>query len=83
MEKIGDFGMMSDPGNKKIARAVSQIAKNEKDLKSKLMKISTMQKGKYADVEEDEVYQALDAFQWKTVKKVFKTDPICNINATS
>ena len=32
MEKIGDFGMMSDAGNKKIARAVSQ-AKNEKDLK--------------------------------------------------
>ena len=23
MEKIGDFGMMSDAGNKKIARAVS------------------------------------------------------------
>ena len=46
MEKIGDFGMMSDAGNKKIARAVSQ-AKNEKDLKSKLMKISTMAKGKY------------------------------------
>ena len=41
MEKIGDFGMMSDAGNKKIARAVSQ-AKNEKDLKSKLEKISTM-----------------------------------------
>ena len=65
MEKIGDFGMMSDAGNKKIARAVSQ-AKNEKDLKSKLMKISTMAKGKYAKREEDEVYQrALDAFQSK------------------
>lgn len=65
MEKIGDFGMMSDAGNKKIARAVSQ-AKNEKDLKSKLMKISTMAKGKYAEAEEDEVYQrALDAFQSK------------------
>jgi len=65
MEKIGDFGMMSDAGNKKIARAVSQ-AKKEKDLKSKLMKISTMAKGKYAEAEEDEVYQrALDAFQSK------------------
>ena len=65
MEKIGDFGMMSDAGNKKIARAVSQ-AKNEKDLKSKLMKISTMAKGKYAEEEEDEVYQrAVDAFQSK------------------
>lgn len=65
MEKIGDFGMMSDAGNKKIARAVSQ-AKNEKDLKDKLDKISTMAKGKYAEAEEDEVYQrALDAFQSK------------------
>lgn len=65
MEKIADFSMMSDAGNKKIARAVSQ-AKNEKDLKSKLMKISTMAKGKYAEAEEDEVYQrALDAFQSK------------------
>lgn len=65
MEKIGDFGMMSDTGNKKIARAVSQ-AKNEKDLKAKLDKISKMAKGKYAEAEEDEVYQrALDAFQSK------------------
>jgi len=65
MEKIGDFGMMSDTGNKKIARAVAQ-AKNEKDLKAKLDKISTMAKGKYAEAEEDEVYQrALDAFQSK------------------
>ena len=65
MEKIGDFGMLSDTGNKKIARAVSQ-AKNEKDLKAKLDKISTMAKGKYAEAEEDEVYQrALDAFQSK------------------
>ena len=44
MEKIGDFGMMSDAGNKKIARAVSQ-AKNEKDLKAKLEKISTTMAG--------------------------------------
>lgn len=65
MEKIGDFGMMSDTGNKKVARAVAQ-AKNEKDLKSKLEKISKMAKGKYAEAEEDEVYQrALDAFQSK------------------
>ena len=34
MEKIGDFGMMSDTGNKKIARAVSQ-AKDEKELKKR------------------------------------------------
>ena len=65
MEKIADFGMMSDAGNKKVARAVAQ-AKNEKDLKVKLDKISTMAKGKYAEAEEDEVYQrALDALQSK------------------
>ena len=33
MEKITDFGMMSDESNKKVARAVAQ-AKNEKDLKA-------------------------------------------------
>ena len=65
MEKIGDFGMMSDAGNKKIARAVSQ-AKNEKDLKAKLEKISKMAGGKYSEAQEDEVYQrALDAMQSK------------------
>ena len=65
MEKIADFGMMSDAGNKKVARAVAQ-AKNEKDLKAKLDKISTMAKGKYSEAEEDEVYQrALDAMQSK------------------
>ena len=65
MEKIADFGMMSDAGNKKVARAVAQ-AKNEKDLKAKLDKISTMAKGKYAEAEENEVYQrALDAMQSK------------------
>ena len=65
MEKIADLGMMSDAGNKKVARAVAQ-AKNEKDLKAKLDKISTMAKGKYAEAEEDEVYQrALDAMQSK------------------
>ena len=65
MEKIGDFGMMSDTGNKKIARAVSQ-AKDEKDLKKRLDKISTMAGGKYSEAQEDEVYQrALDAFASK------------------
>ena len=65
MEKVGDFGMMSDAGNKKIARAVAS-AKNEKDLKAKLEKISTMAGGKYSEAEEDEVYQrALDAMQSK------------------
>ena len=62
MEKISDFEMMSDAGNKKIARAVAQ-AKNEADLKKKLEKISTMAGGKYAEAGEDNVYQrALDAF---------------------
>jgi hypothetical protein len=65
MEVIADFGMMSDTGNKKIARAVSQ-AKSESDLKDRLEKISKMAKGKYAEAEEDEVYQrALDAFNSK------------------
>tara|TARA_B100001063_G_scaffold232957_1_gene248628 strand:- start:24 stop:602 length:579 start_codon:yes stop_codon:yes gene_type:complete len=65
MEKIADFGMMSDAGNKKIARAVSG-AKNEKDLKAKIEKISTMAGGKYGEASEDEVYQrALDAFASK------------------
>jgi len=65
MEKIADFGMMSDSGNKKVARAVAQ-SKNEKDLKQKLEKISTMAKGKYSEAQEDEVYQrALDALQSK------------------
>ena len=52
MEKIADFGMMSDAGNKKIARAVAQ-SKNEKDLKAKIDKIATMAKGKYAEASED------------------------------
>ena len=77
MEKIADFSMMSDAGNKKIARAVSQ-AKNEKDLKSRLMKISTMAKGKYSEAEEDEVYQrALDAFNSKA--KGVQNRPDANI----
>ena len=41
IEKVGDFGMMSDAGNKKVARAVSQ-AKDEKDLRARLQKISQM-----------------------------------------
>ncbi len=65
MEIISDFGMMSDAGNKKIARAVSQ-SKNEKDLRAKILKISTMAKGKYAEADEDEVInRALDALQSK------------------
>ena len=61
MEKNSDFGMMSDAGNKKIARAVAR-SKNEKDLKAELLKISKMAGGKYAEADEDEVYQrALDA----------------------
>lgn len=65
MEKIGDFGMMSDAGNKKIARAVQQ-SKNEKDLRAKLEKISTMAGGKYAEASEDEVMQnALNALEMK------------------
>ena len=65
MEKIADFGMMSDAGNKKVARAVAQ-AKNETDLKAKLDKIATMAKGKYSEAQEDEVFQrALDALQSK------------------
>ena len=66
MEKQSDFSMMSDAGNKKIARAVAQ-AKNEKDLKSRLEKISKMAGGKYSEAQEDEVYQrALDAWNDKS-----------------
>ena len=65
MEKIADFGMMSDGGNKKIARAVAQ-AKNKDDLKKRLDKISTMAGGKYSEAQEDEVYQrAIDAMDSK------------------
>ena len=48
MERQSDFSMMSDAGNKKIARAVAQ-AKNEKDLQAKLDKISKMAGGKYSE----------------------------------
>jgi len=65
MERIGDFGMMSDAGNKKIARAVQQ-SKTEKDLRAKLEKISTMAGGKYSEASEDEVMQnALNALEMK------------------
>lgn len=61
MEKTADFGMMSDAGNVKIARAVAQ-AKNEKDLRDKIEKISKMAGGKYSEAQEDEVInRALDA----------------------
>lgn len=55
-EKTADFGMMSDAGNKKIARAVAQ-AKDEKDLRQKIEKISKMAGGKYSEAQEDEVIQ--------------------------
>ena len=56
MEKVADFGMMSDAGNQKVARAVAK-AKNEKELRTMLDKISTMAKGKYAEAGEDDVIQ--------------------------
>jgi len=54
MEVTADFGMMSDAGNKKVARAVSQ-SKTEKDLRAKLEKISTMAKGKYAEAGDEDI----------------------------
>jgi len=61
LEKVGDFGMMSDGGNKKVARAVAK-SKNEKELRQKLQKISTMSGGKYSEAQEDEVIdRAVDA----------------------
>jgi hypothetical protein len=54
IEKVADFGMMSDAGNKKVARAVSQ-AKDEKDLRARLDKIASMKGGKYVEASEDEV----------------------------
>ena len=66
MEKVkGDFAMMSDAGNKKIARAVAK-SKSEKELRQKIDKISTMSGGKYSEGSEDEVIQrAIDAFNSK------------------
>jgi hypothetical protein len=56
MEVVSDFGMMSDDGNKKVARAVSK-SKNEKELRVMLDKISKMAGGKYKEAEEDDVIQ--------------------------
>ena len=56
MEKIADFGMMSDTGNKK-SRTCSCTGKDKNDLKKRLDKISTMAGGKYSEAQEDEVYQ--------------------------
>ena len=68
MEVIADFGMMSDAGNKKVARAVAQ-SKNEKELKSKLEKISKMAGGKYSEAADDDVVQtAMDAMDSKGAK---------------
>ena len=63
---MGYVKRLFNAGNKKIARAVAQ-AKNEKDLKAKLEKISTMAGGKYSEASEDEVMQrALDAWNDKS-----------------
>ena len=65
MEKTADFAMMSDGGNKKVARAVAK-SKSEKELRQKLQKISTMSGGKYSEAQEDEVIdRAIDAFNSK------------------
>ena len=65
MEKTADFAMMSDGGNKKVARAVAK-SKSEKELREKLEKISTMSGGKYSEAQEDEVIdRAIDAFNSK------------------
>ena len=64
IEKVADFGMMTDAGNKKVARAVAQ-AKDEKDLRAKLLKISTMSGGKYAEAgEEDVIDRAINALDY-------------------
>ena len=77
MEKISDFGMMSDAGNKKIARAVAQ-SKNEADLKKRIEKISTMAGGKYAEASEDEVFmRAKDALA--SVAKGVQNRPDANM----
>lgn len=63
MEVTADFGMMSDAGNKKVARIVAN-AKNEADLRAQLDKLSKMAGGKYAEADEDEVFRnALDAMK--------------------
>jgi hypothetical protein len=61
MEVTADFGMMSNAGNKKVARAVSQ-SKNEKELRAKLDKISKMGGGKYSEAgDEDVIDMAINA----------------------
>lgn len=66
---LGDFGMQSDAGNKKIARAVAQ-AKNPIDLKNRLEKIARMAGGKYAEAGDDDVIDtAVDAFKNKKNSK--------------
>jgi hypothetical protein len=75
MEKTADFGMMSDAGNKKIARAVAK-AKNEKDLLAKIEKIANMSGGsKYSEAQEDEVIdRAIDAFNSKAAGMQLRPD---------
>ncbi len=74
MEKTADFAMMSDGGNKKIARAVAK-SKSEKELRQKIEKISTMSGGKYSEAQEDEVIQrAVDAFNSKAAGTQLRPD---------
>ena len=74
MEKASDFAMMSDGGNKKIARAVSK-AKSEKELRAMIQKISTMAGGKYSEAQEDEVIdRAIDAFNSKAAGMQLRPD---------
>ena len=76
MEKVADFGMMSDAGNKKVARAVSQ-SKTEAELRTKLEKISTMAKGKYAEASDDDVIQqAIQAMGSTAVGMQLRPDPV-------
>ena len=73
MEKTADFAMMSDGGNKKVARAVAK-SKSEKELRQKLEKISTMAGGKYSEAQEDEVIdENIDAFNSKAPGNAIKT----------
>ena len=54
IEKVGDFGMMSDAGNKKVARAVSQ-AQRRKRFTCKTTENQSNVGGKYVEASEDEV----------------------------
>jgi len=74
MEKTADFGMMSDAGNKKIARAVTK-SKSEKELLQKIEKISIMSGGKYSEAQEDDVIdRAVDAFNSKAAGMQLRPD---------